>query len=63
MLLIGASLILFAISVFWLKDHLASPLLARFAYSGLVARLAVLGGALVLLGTISAAGKLLDLLV
>jgi hypothetical protein len=33
-----------------LKDQLENPLLARFAYSGLVARLAVVGAAFVVLG-------------
>lgn len=38
------------IGLFWLKDRLQSPMLARFVYSGLVARLAVIGAVLVLFG-------------
>ena len=38
------------IGLFWLKDRLESPLLARIAYSGLVARLAVLGAVFSILG-------------
>ena len=38
------------IGLFWLKDRLESPLLARIAYSGLVARLAVVGAVFSILG-------------
>jgi hypothetical protein len=48
--LIGVSLLLLIIGLFWLKDYLQNPLLARIAYSGLAARLAVIGGVFVLLG-------------
>ena len=41
--LTGAILLSAIIGLFWLKDRLESPLLARIAYSGLIARLAVLG--------------------
>ena len=46
----GASLLSVIIGLFWLKDRLESPRLARLAYSGLVARLAVLGAVLSVLG-------------
>jgi hypothetical protein len=46
----GVVLLAVIISLFWLKDQLENPLLARFAYSGLVARLAVIGAAFVALG-------------
>ena len=46
----GIVLLALIIGVFWLKDQLQNPLLARFAYSGLVARLAVIGAAFVVLG-------------
>lgn len=49
-LLSGIVLLALIIGVFWLKDQLENPLLARFAYSGLVARLAVVGAAFVVLG-------------
>lgn len=48
--LTGAGLLSAIIGLFWLKDRLRSPLLARIAYSGLVARLAVVGAALSVLG-------------
>ena len=46
----GAILLTSILGVFWLKDRLQSPLLARFAYSGLVARLAVVSAAFIILG-------------
>ena len=48
--LAGIALLTVIISVFWLKDQLENHLLARIAYSGLVARLAVVGAAFVVLG-------------
>ena len=49
-LLSGIVLLALIIGLFWLKDQLENPLLARFAYSGLVARLAVVAAAFVVLG-------------
>jgi len=46
----GVILLTLIISLFWLKDQLQNPLLARVVYSGLVARLAVVGAAFVALG-------------
>lgn len=46
----GVLLLAIIISLFWLKDELKCPVLARFVYSGLVARFAVIGGAFTLLG-------------
>jgi hypothetical protein len=48
--LTGIVLLTLIIGVFWLKDRLENPLLARIAYSGLVARLAVVGAVFVALG-------------
>lgn len=48
--LTGVVLLAVIISLFWMKDRLENPLLARFAYSGLVARLAVLGAVFLVLG-------------
>lgn len=48
--LAGVSLLLVIIGLFWLKDFRRSQLLARIAYSGLVARLAVIGAVFVILG-------------
>ena len=50
LLLSGIALLAIIIGLFWLKDRLRKPLLARFVYSGLVARLAVLGAAFIILG-------------
>ena len=46
------------IGLFWLKDRLRSPLLARVAYSEPVARLAVVGAALSIIGLLMMASKL-----
>ena len=48
--LTGVILLALIIGLFWLKDQLENSLLARFVYSGLVARLAVVGAAFVVLG-------------
>lgn len=50
MFLAGAGLLSAIIGLFWLKNRLESPVLARVAYSRLIARLAVLGGTLAVLG-------------
>lgn len=50
LLMAGLLIIILIIGLFWLKDRLASQLLARIAYSGLVARLAVIGGAISIIG-------------
>ena len=56
--LTGVGLLSAIIGLFWLKDRLESPLLARIAYSGLVARLAVVGAVLSVLGFILMLGDL-----
>lgn len=48
----GAGLLAAIIGLFWLKDRLHSPTLARLAYSGLVARLAVVAAALCAVGVL-----------
>ena len=55
--LTGAGLLSAIVGLFWLKDRLESPLLARIAYSGLIARLAVLGAALSVLGLLLILGE------
>ena len=55
---IGALLLAAIIGLFWLKDRLRSPLLARVAYSEPVARLAVVGAALSIVGLLMMASKL-----
>ena len=46
----GLCLLLAIIGLFWLKDRLESPRLARIAYAELTARLAVIGVACVIVG-------------
>lgn len=46
----GVVLLAVIIGLFWLKDELRNPVLARIAYSGIIARLAVLGAAFCVLG-------------
>jgi hypothetical protein len=48
--LTGAVLLSAIIGLFWMMDRRESPLLARIAYSGLIARLAVLGAVFSMLG-------------
>jgi len=50
LLLAGVVLLSTILGLFWLKDRLESPLLARIAFSEPVARLAVIGAAFVVLG-------------
>ncbi len=50
LLFIGAALLGAILALFWLKDRLRSPRLARVVYSELVARLALVGAALFILG-------------
>lgn len=49
-LLSGVGLVLAIIGLFWLKDRLENPLLARIAYSEPVMRLAVVGAAFAVIG-------------
>jgi uncharacterized membrane protein YciS (DUF1049 family) len=46
----GVVLVAIIIGLFWLKDRLENPVLARLAYSEPIARLAVVGAALAILG-------------
>jgi predicted phage tail protein len=48
----GAVLLAVIIALFWLKDELRNPVLARIAYSGIIARLAVLGAVFCVLGVL-----------
>ena len=48
----GLIMLAVIIGLFWLKDRLASPLLARIAYSELIARLALVGGAFSVIGVL-----------
>ena len=52
LLLGGIGLLVVTTGLFWLKDHRQSQLLARIAYSGLVARLAVIGAVFIFLGVL-----------
>ncbi len=55
--LTGAGLLAAIVGLFWLKNRLENPVLARIAYSGLVARLAVVGAALSVLGLLLILGE------
>jgi len=55
----GLFLLLAIISLFWFKDRLESPRLARIAYSELTARLAVIGVACVIVGLLLLISKLI----
>ena len=57
-LLIGVGILGAVLGLFYLKDRLKSPTLARIAYSGLIARLALLSAALIIIGSLVALGKL-----
>ena len=48
--LMGIIMLSAILGLFWIKDRLESPVLARIAYSGLIARLAVLSAVFSLLG-------------
>ncbi len=52
LLVTGLIMLSIIIGLFWLKDRLASPLLARIAYSELIARLALVGGAFSVIGAL-----------
>ena len=57
LLLAGAGLLAAILVLFWLKDRLHSSRLARLAYSGLVARLALAGAACCVLGLLLIAAQ------
>lgn len=46
----GAGVLAVILALFWLKDVLQSPKLARIVYSELVARFALMGAAFCILG-------------
>lgn len=50
LLLTGVVLLSTILGLFWLKDRLQSPVLARIAFSEPVARLAVVAAAFIVLG-------------
>ena len=50
LLIAGLLIVTLIIALFWLKDRLQSQLLARIAFSELIARLAVIGGAFSIIG-------------
>ena len=58
-LLIGAAVLAAVLALFHLKDRLESPLLARFAHSGLIMRFTVLAAALMLVGVLMLLDRLL----
>ena len=58
LLVAGITLLASILLLFWLKDALRSARLARFAYSGLVARLTLAGIAFSVLGVLLIAADL-----
>lgn len=54
----GVVLLAFILGLFWLKDELRSPRLARMAYSELTARLAVVAAGLMLVGALVILGDI-----
>lgn len=50
LVVIGVGLVVTIIGLFWLKDRLQSQRLARVAHSEPIARLAVVGGAITIIG-------------
>jgi hypothetical protein len=57
-LLIGMGILGAVLGLFYLKDRFDSPTLARIAFSGLIARLAVLAAAMIVIGMLVVLGKL-----
>ncbi|MDD9876036.1 MAG: hypothetical protein OXR84_01200 [Magnetovibrio sp.] len=58
-LIIGAVLLAAILGLFHMKDRLESPLLARWAYSEIVARLAVVAAVLILVGLLMIGAELI----
>ena len=52
LLLAGIALLSTILGLFWLKDRLQSPVLARVAFSEPMARLAVIAAAFIVLGVL-----------
>ena len=59
-LLTGVILLLVILALFWLMDKLQSPMLTRIAYSGLIARLAVVGAVFAVLGLLMMLSELVE---
>ena len=55
--LIGIGLLAAVLGLFYLKDHLESPFLARIAYSELMMRVTVIAVALIAVGILIMLGK------
>jgi hypothetical protein len=58
LILIGAVLLGLIWALFWLKDELRNPILARLAYSELSMRLVVVAVALMMIGAVLAVSEL-----
>ena len=54
----GAGMLVVILVLFWLKDALRSPRLARIVYSELVARFALMAAAFCILGLLLILGEL-----
>ncbi len=60
LLIAGLVLLTAILALFWLKDQVQSPTLARIAHSGLVARLALAAAAFAVLGLLLILGRLVS---
>ncbi|HEY5790622.1 MAG TPA: hypothetical protein VIX81_08350 [Gammaproteobacteria bacterium] len=60
-LLLGLALLAAIVGLFWLKNSLRKPWLARLCYGEFVARLTVVAVALIIVGAVVVAGRLLGL--
>lgn len=60
LILSGITLLAVILSLFWLKDRVQNQWLTHFVYSGLVARLAVLGAVFTVLGLLIVLADLAD---
>ncbi len=57
-LLIGIGILGFVLGLFYLKDRLKSPRLARIAHSGLIMRFTVIAAAMIAIGILLVLKKL-----
>ena len=57
-LLAGMGILGTVLSLFYFKNRLNSPTLARIAYSGLIARLALLSAAMIVIGILIVVGEM-----
>lgn len=59
-LLIGMGIVGSVLGLFYLKDRVKNPLLARIAYSGLIMRFTVIGAAMIVIGILLVLDRLIS---